>query len=122
LDDLKSRMPRRRDEEATITRVDDETPLGRCRVRAWFEDPRPDRLARHELGVSAVRWHRGVVLTDGERYALRFADGYAIVRARISPSSRRASSSCAAQKWRVSMCGATPGSVGRQPRTWKTAG
>jgi hypothetical protein len=73
------RMPLRRDEDATITRDDDGVPLGRCRVRARFEAPRPDRLAGADVRVSDVQWEPGVVLTDGQRYALRFADGYGIV-------------------------------------------
>jgi hypothetical protein len=72
-------MPLRRDEGATITQDDDETPLGRCHVRALFEAPRPDRPADADVRVSNVRWEPGVVLTDGQRYALRFPDGYGIV-------------------------------------------
>jgi len=37
------------------------------------------RAARSDIRVSNVRWHRGAVPPDGQRYALRFADGYAIV-------------------------------------------
>jgi hypothetical protein len=79
IDDVKGRMPLRRDEDATITRDDDETPLGRCRVRAWLEPPQPDRAARYDIRVSDARWERRVGPVGDRRYALRFADGYALV-------------------------------------------
>jgi hypothetical protein len=69
----------RRDEEANITRDDDEAVVGRCRVRAWFEPPRPDRPARHDVRVSDVEWERGTGPARDQRYALRFADRGAIV-------------------------------------------
>ncbi len=79
MDDPKSRMPLRRDEDARDHRDDDETPLGGCRVRAWFQAPRSDHLARSDVRVSDVRWERGLVLGGRSANALRFADGYAIV-------------------------------------------